>query len=119
METLCRQLGLEGYFAASAREGWNTPELIAAIREAISWEAMPKVSSTELFQRIKTFLLEEKEAGRILSSISELYLAFLRSGQAPEPGDALRAQFETCIGLVESRGLIRRLSFVGLALLQP
>src|SRR5207249_2148161 len=115
----CTSLGFDRYFATSAREGWNVPELIAAIREAIPWQAMPKVSSTELFQRIKAFLLEEKEAGRVLSSIDELYRAFLRSGQVPEAGEALRAQFETCIGLVESRGLIRRLSFGGLALLQP
>ena len=33
--------------------------------------------------------------------------------------DNLPAQFETCIGRVESRGLIRRLSFGNFVLLQP
>src|SRR5215216_6034257 len=38
---------------------------------------------------------------------------------ARREGLGLQVQFETCIGLVESRGLIRRLSFGNLVLLQP
>jgi hypothetical protein len=37
----------------------------------------------------------------------------------PTDTEELRAQFETCVGRVESRGLIRRLSFGNLVLLQP
>jgi len=123
IQTLVRELGADGYFETSAKEGWTIAELAEAVRGAIDWEVLPKVSSTELFQRIKAFLVEEKKSGRLLSTADDLYRAFLRPkeatvearGRAPD----LRAQFETCIGRVESRGLIRRLSFGDLVLLQP
>jgi WD40 repeat protein len=124
IEALVRDLGFEGCFETSAKEGWYIAELAEVIRGAIDWEALPKVSSTELFQRIKAFLVAEKEAGRLLSTTDDLYRAFMASVGAdcdPPLRDTpdLRAQFETCIGRVESRGLIRRLSFGDLVLLQP
>jgi GTPase SAR1 family protein/sugar lactone lactonase YvrE len=119
IDALVRDLGYDGYLETSAKEGWNIAELTEAIRGAIEWEVLPKVSSTELFQRIKTFLIEEKKAGWLLSTADDLYRAFLKTEDAPAETDELRAQFETCIGRVESRGLIRRLSFGDLVLLQP
>lgn len=119
IEALVRDLGFEGYFATSAREGWQIADLAAALRAAIPWDGLPRVVSTELFQRIKDFLVEEKKSGRLLSTSDDLYAAFCRSAGAPAASDELRAQFETCIGRVEARDLIRRLSFGGLVLLQP
>ena len=119
IDSLVRDLGFDGHFETSAREGWHVAELAEAISGAIAWDALPKVSSTALFQRIKAFLVEEKETGRLLSTADDLYRAFLRTPDAAPDGDKQRAQFETCIGRVESRGLIRRLSFGSLVLLQP
>ena len=34
----------------------------------------PKISSTDLFQRIKGFLVAEKESGRVLASVDDLFL---------------------------------------------
>ncbi len=116
---LIEELGFDGYFETSAREGWQIPELAAAVREAIDWDALPRVSSTELFQIIKSFLVEEKETGRLLATADELFRTFLSSGLASEETEELAAQFRTCIGRVESRGLIRRLSFGDLVLLRP
>jgi hypothetical protein len=48
-----------------------------------------------------------------------LYRAFLRTVESRAEGDEFQVQFETCIGLIESRGFIRRLSFGNLVLLQP
>lgn len=110
--------GFEGYFETSAREGWGISNLVEAIRSSIDWQLLPKVMSTALFQEIKSFLLAERETGVILSTVDDLYRLFLKSaGSAGEPVE-LRTQFDTCIGLVESRGLIRRLSFGNLVLLQ-
>jgi len=70
----------------------------------------------------KEFLVAEKQAGRLLSTVDDLYHTFLKDKSAPaEPDkvDNLPAQFETCIGRVESRDLIRRLSFGSFVLLQP
>ncbi len=68
-------------------------ELTEAIRKAIDWEALPKISSTDLFQEIKAFLVAEKDAGRVLSSRDELYRKFLSQRKK----DDVWAQFEICI----------------------
>jgi small GTP-binding protein len=108
IEWLRQDLRFDQYFETSAKEDWGIKELLEAIPKGINWELLPKVSSTELFQKIKTFLVREKESGRLLSSLDDLYRAYLKTSNADENED-LRAQFETCIGRVESRGLIQRL----------
>ncbi len=127
IDALVRDLGFAGYFETSAKEGWQIDQLSEAIHQAIEWQALPRISSTALFQHIKTFLVTEKEAGRLMSTADDLYRAFLKNeetkrsaGNEPPLGiRGLKEQFEVCIGRVESRGLIRRLSFGSLILLQP
>ena len=111
VETLVRDLGFDRYFETSAKEGWHIATLAEAIREGIDWQVMPRVSSTMLFQHIKTFILDEKASRRLLSTTDDLFRAFLRTVEAAVDTEDLRTQFETCISLVEARGLIRRLSF--------
>jgi hypothetical protein len=73
-----------------------------------------------LFRQIKQFLLDKKQgARRLISSVEDLYSTFLHSQDAPAETPELLVQFETCIGRVESVGLIKRLSFGNLVLLQP
>lgn len=119
IEIIKEDLNFDDYFETSAKEGWGVAELIEAIRESINWEILPKVSSTELFQNIKDFLVSEKESGRLLSTTEDLYRGFLNTHKPESPAEDLRSQFETCVGRVESRGLIQRLSFGDLVLLQP
>jgi small GTP-binding protein len=109
IDSLVKELSFDGYFETSAKEGENIKELAEAIRGGIDWETLPKVSSTQLFQGIKEFLIEEKETGRLLSTADDLYSTFLKSKNAPKETKELYAQFETCIRLVESRDLIKRL----------
>ena len=118
VQAMVRDLGLDG-FETSAKEGWQVTELEQAIRNGIAWDALPMVSSSELFDSIKGFLLEEKEQGRLLSTADDLFRGFLREHGGSAGDNELRASFETCIGRVESRGLIRRLHFGDLVLLQP
>ncbi len=117
VEALKAELGFDHFIETSAKEGMNVAELADLIRRTIDWTMLPTVSSSELFQEIKTFLVEEKEHGRLLSTVDDLYRSF-EKGAHEKPED-LRAQFETCIGLVQSRGLIERLTFGNLVLLQP
>ena len=119
IDTVVQDLKFDYYFETSAREGWKIRELADAIRAAIDWNAGPSVSSTVLFQEIKDFLVNEKQAKRLLSSIEDIFRAFLQTGTVLYEDENLRAQFETCIGRVESQGLVRRLSFGNLILLQP
>jgi GTPase SAR1 family protein len=81
--SLVRDLGMERYFETSAREKWHIAELAAAIRAAIDWDALPKISSSELFQKIKAFLIKEKEARRLLSAVNDLYRAYLNTPPPP------------------------------------
>jgi WD40 repeat protein/class 3 adenylate cyclase len=119
IDKLVRDLGFAGYFEVSAKEGWGVAPLAEAIRQAIDWDGLPKVSSTALFQSIKALLVEEKRAGRVLSTVPDLYHTFLRTPGAPADSGELRDQFATGVALAESRGLIRRLSFGNFVLLQP
>ena len=119
IEALLQAWGIDGYFETSAKEGQNIADLAEAIKNAIDWEMLPKVTSTDLFHRIKAFLVAEKEASRLLSTSQDLYRALLRAEKDLVDSENLYAQFETCIGRVESQGLIRRLSFGNLVLLRP
>ena len=119
IDALVQELGFDGYFETSAKEGQNIAALAEALKSGIDWDMLPKVTSTQLFQRIQAFLVAEKEAGRLLSTFDDLYRAFMRSEKIQGDTKDLFAEFETCIGRVESQGLIRQLSFGNLVLLQP
>ncbi len=119
IQALINECGFDGYLETSAKEGWHIIDLQEAIRKAIDWDALPKISSTQLFQSIKSFLVEEKKTARLLSTVDDLYSTFLKSKDAPAEQEHLYAQFETCIGRVEAADLIKRLSFGKLVLLQP
>ena len=119
IRTMMDDLDLKDFFETSAREGWKITELATAIRQSIDWDALPMVSSSALFDSIKQFLLKEKQHGRVLSTVDDLFHSFLRTRPDNGDRDEIRASFETCIGRVESRDLIRRLHFGGLVLLQP
>jgi WD40 repeat protein len=119
IQAMIDDLGLDGFFETSAKEGWQITELTDAIKDAIGWDALPIVSSSVLFDSIKQFLVEEKEEGRVLCAVDDLFRGFLRAHPDVGGRDTLRDSFETCIGRVESRDLIRRLHFGGLVLLQP
>lgn len=118
IEAVRRDLGFDGYILTSAKDDCNIAELKSLIRDSIQWDSLPIVSSTDLFQRVKALLLEEKRSERLLSVEDDLYRTFLRAeGSMDAP--ALKEQFHTCVGQMESHGLLRRFSFGGLALLQP
>ncbi|HKV13171.1 MAG TPA: TIR domain-containing protein [Thermoanaerobaculia bacterium] len=118
IDSTLQEFGFDDYFETSAKESWNIRELTDAINSSIDWDKLSKVSSNELFQEIKDFLISEKQEGRLLSTIEDLYREFRRSRSLPIPLD-LRPEFDLCIRLVEQRDLIHRLSFGGLVLLQP
>lgn len=113
-----KQHDFDGYFQTSAKAGLAVDELIQAIKSAIDWQSLPMVSSNALFSRIKMFLVRQKESGTILQRFDELYKEFLLSDTVKH-SETLRSQFETCIGRLEARGLIKKLSFGTIILLQP
>jgi hypothetical protein len=117
IDLLSQQFGIEKFFQTSAKEGQGITELVGSIKQAIEWKRLPRVSSTAFFQDIKTFLVEEKKRGIVLSTVNDLYQKLLSSDHASKKYS--HSEFETCIGRLEARDLIRRLSFGNLVLLQP
>jgi len=113
------QHGIDHVFTTSALEGRGVDELRHEIIAAIAWDELPQVTSSVLFDDMKQFLVEEKQAGRLLTKLDDLYQLFaLRAPQHATEPDAAR-EFENCIGRLQSRGLVRRLRFGNLVLLQP
>jgi len=120
LQAVLREFGFDGYYKTSAKEGWGIKELREAIEHAIPWERLPVVSSSQMFADIKTFLLEVKKTGRLLAPTGQLRDEFVR--QRPDIAGKmtdLHDQFDTCIGRLENRDLIRRLTFGEYILLQP
>lgn len=118
LHNLVREMGFDGYFETSAKEGWQIAELMEAIRSGIDWESRPHVSSNELFQTIKQFLIERKKDSHLLSTTDDLFRLFCRSYPVQTAPD-LQARFETALSRMENRGLVRRLRFGSYVLLQP
>jgi len=120
LDELTKELNFAGYFATSAKERWQIDELRAAIERAIPWDELPTVTSSELFATIKSYLLEVKKTGRLLAPVGQLFVEFARRHpEAIAEDDDLRTDFDVCIGRLENRDLIRRLSFGDYVLLQP
>jgi len=134
------KFAFRGHLATSAKEGWGVAELRATILGAIDWARMPVVTSSALFAAAKSFVLDQKAAGTLLTPLTSLLAAFLSAPvtgpaarAAPdantgrdllnsEPGSdegRLRSVFEGCVARLEAAGLINRLAFGDLVLLQP
>jgi hypothetical protein len=119
IETAKREWGFDGFFETSAKEGWGMEALANAVKGAIAWDALPSVSSPQLFEELKSFLIAQKSSGRVLATSDDLFRSFRSAHQDLAGGPDLRANFEICVGRLENRDLVRRLSFGGFILLQP
>jgi GTPase SAR1 family protein len=114
-----RAFGFDGFVETSAKEGWGVDELVRTVRDAIDWDALPVVTSTALFQSIKDFLLEEKQQGRMLSTVDDLLHGFRRVRGDETPAEELADGFAACLGRLESVGVVRRMTFGDHVLLRP
>jgi WD40 repeat protein len=113
---LVKRYGFTSYLETSARRGDNIEELAQLIRSAIAWEKLPRVSAPKLFHDIKQFLVKEKAAGRVLARRDELLERYCT---AKAKTDVPEDSFDTCLGRLETTGLLKRLTFGELVLLQP
>lgn len=101
--------------ATSARRGDDVAKLAAAVRAAINWDRLPRVSALKLFYDTKSFVLAEKLGGRVIQRRGELRERFL----ALTNEEVSSGAFDVCVGQLEAAGLVKRLSFGDLVLLQP
>lgn len=119
LEGALEEFGFTAYLETSAKTAVGVEELHAEIAQLIDWEGLPKVSSTGLFESIKSFLVAERDQNKLLLTARDLRASYLKTQDSGADPDELSEEFDTCIGRVAARGLIRRLSFGGLVLLRP
>ncbi|OXV05129.1 hypothetical protein Egran_07103 [Elaphomyces granulatus] len=119
IDALVKDMGFEGYFVTSAKENYNIKELGDQIRACINWELMPKVTSRQMFHSIKSSIISSRKSGIVLTTKDEMYSGYVKSDTSNGESNKSISQFETCLGLVEAQGFVRRLGFGGLILLKP
>jgi hypothetical protein len=70
------EFAFRGHLPTSAKEGWGVAELLAAILGAIDWTRMPVVTSSALFAAAKSFVLDQKAAGTLLTPLASLLATY-------------------------------------------
>jgi small GTP-binding protein len=122
LQALAEEVGIPAshIIETSAQNGRGVSELRNKIHQIINWQQQPKVSSTDLFQSIRAFLIHESRRQNLLS-MKELYQRFSESQFARNYNQVvdLPDHFRTCIRLLESQNLIRRFRFGKRVLLRP
>jgi GTPase SAR1 family protein len=116
IQAVCAEYGFQKFFEVSARRGDGLQELDAAIRSDIAWSKVPRVISPRLFHDMRSFVVAQKEQGRVLSRRLDLLQQF--AARSPQRA-ATEEEFSACLGRLEVVGLIKRLTFGDLVLLQP
>jgi GTPase SAR1 family protein len=138
-----KEFGFRKYLPTSALDGRGIDELRSAMLEAIDWSKIPVVTSSVLFAAAKSFVLDQKTGGTLLIPLAALHAAFLGApitgpaaqaapssrlgrdlldperGSSEQDQERLRRVFEGCVARLESAGLVKRLTFGDLVLLQP
>jgi small GTP-binding protein len=98
---------LNRHFITSAKEGDGVEALLQHVLEGIPWDKIPRTSTPRLFQVIREFLLEQKESGETLISMSVIQKEVTqRYTERP----ASQAEIDTVISLLQARGFIHRLA---------
>ena len=98
--------GLDEYFETSAKTGKGVKGLFQHLMSQIPWDKLPRTSTPKLFQVLREFLLERKQAGANLLGMDEIRTAAttLFTDRA-----ATQAELDTVIQLLQSRGLVHKL----------
>ncbi|MBD2342323.1 metallophosphoesterase, partial [Calothrix sp. FACHB-156] len=98
--------GLDGYFRTSAKTGEGVEQLLQQILVSIPWHKLPRTTTPKLFQVIREFLLERKEAGDTLIPIERVKQEVERRYTERPP---TQAEIDTVVGLLQARGFVHRL----------
>jgi small GTP-binding protein len=98
--------GFDLYFKTSAKKGDGVESLLQNVLEQIPWDKLPRTTTPRLFQIIREFLLELKEAGEtvILMDFVEIEV----TQRYPEHR-VTEAEIDTVIALLQAQGLVYRL----------
>jgi GTPase SAR1 family protein len=98
--------GLDDHFTTSASTGEGVEMLFQRLMAEIPWDKLPSTSTPKLFQVVREFLLERKEADANLIGMAELRQAV---AERFSERTATQAELDTVVQLLQSRGLVHRL----------
>lgn len=98
--------GLDEYFKTSAKTGEGVEQIFHRLMGEIPWDKLPRTSTPRLFQVVREFLLERKQAGANLIGLEEVRRA---AAARFTERTAAQVELDTVVQLLQSRGLVRRL----------
>lgn len=116
MKAFASELGFQAAFRTSALTGEGVKELLQQIENAIDWEKLPLTVSERLFKQMKEFIVNQKQNGHVLKTVTDIMQQFRIMYPESSFNDN---DCHTAIENVESHDLVKRLSFCGYVLLQP
>jgi small GTP-binding protein len=98
--------GLDEYFKTSAKTGEGVEQVFQRLMSEIPWDKLPRTSTPKLFQVVREYLLERKQAGANLLGVEEVRQAAVARYKERA---ASQAELDTVVQLLQSRGLVHRL----------
>jgi GTPase SAR1 family protein/UDP-2,3-diacylglucosamine pyrophosphatase LpxH/RNase P subunit RPR2 len=98
--------GLDEYFMTSAKTGEGVGSLFQCLISKIPWDQLPRTSTPKLFQVMREFLLERKQAGANIIGMKEVQE---EATKRFIDRTATREELGTVVQLLQSRGLVHRL----------
>lgn len=100
------QGGLHAYLRTSAKQGEGVDQLWQRLLISIPWQELPRTSTPRLFQVVREFLLERKEAGDTLIPLETLQQ---EAAQRHPEHPVTPPEIDTVVALLQARGLVSRL----------
>jgi small GTP-binding protein len=117
LKNFMEERGFEGpLHETSAKTGEGCEALRDAIVRSIDWQNYTTTTSPALYRRLKQEILALRDSGPVLIRQTDLKQRLEQSlgGEKVDP-----AQLDAVIGLLAGPGMIQRLDFGGIVLLQP
>ena len=100
------QYGLHEFFRTSAKQGEGIEQLYTRLLECIPWQELPRTTTPLLFQIVREFLLERKEAGEAIIPMEAIEREV---SQRYTERRAAQREIDTVVALLQARGLVYRL----------
>ncbi len=97
---------LDEHFKTSAMTGEGVDQVFQRLMSEIPWDKLPRTSTPKLFQVVREFLLERKQAGANLIGMEAVRQA---AAERFTERAATQAELDTVVQLLQSRGLVHRL----------
>jgi WD40 repeat protein/predicted phosphodiesterase len=72
LDSLVRRCEFAGYYPTSAKMDRGILELRMAMSKALAWEALAKISRTEIFQSIRDEVMKRRERGQVIFLYADL-----------------------------------------------